>query len=75
MDAHDVGRAILYLGVLLVAVGAVVMVGGRFLDLGNLPGDIRYESDGTRVYIPIATMIVVSIVLTIVLNVILRLWR
>jgi hypothetical protein len=31
---------------------------------GKLPGDIRYESDSARVYVPIASMLLVSAVLT-----------
>ena len=39
---------------------------------GKLPGDIRYESGGTRVFIPITSMIVVSILLSILINVMRR---
>jgi hypothetical protein len=37
--------------------------------LGRLPGDIRFERDGVVVFIPLATMLLVSIVLTIVLSI------
>lgn len=75
MDAQDLGRGLLYLGLLLVVIGGVVMVGGRFLDFGNLPGDVRYEGENVRIYAPIGTMIVVSLVLTVLLNLLLRWWR
>jgi hypothetical protein len=29
--------------------------------VGRLPGDIRYDGENARVYIPITTMIVVSV--------------
>lgn len=35
---------------------------------GRLPGDIRYEGDHGRVFIPITSMIVVSLLLTLLLN-------
>jgi hypothetical protein len=35
---------------------------------GKLPGDIRYESGNTKVFIPVTSMIVVSIVLTVLVN-------
>jgi len=75
MDAQDLGRGLLYLGLLLVLVGGIVLIGHRFLDFGHLPGDIRYESENVRVYVPLGTMVVVSVVLTLLINLLLRLWR
>lgn len=40
---------------------------------GRLPGDIRHESDGVGVYLPITSMIVISIVLSVVVSVVRRL--
>jgi hypothetical protein len=42
---------------------------------GNLPGDIRYESDNTRVYIPLVSMLLVSVVATVILNLVSRVFR
>ena len=65
MDTRSTGLAILVAGVIVVGVGLLMMTGalGWF---GRLPGDIRYSSGGTRIYVPITTMIVVSIVLSLV---------
>ncbi len=38
------------------------------LPLGNLPGDIKIERDNLRIYIPIASSILISVVLTLLLN-------
>ena len=35
---------------------------------GKLPGDIRFQSGNTRVFIPITSMIIVSVVLTLLVN-------
>lgn len=64
----DVGRLLLVLGVLLVVAGGALMLFGRF----HLPGDLMFRSGNMRVYIPIATSIVISVVATIVLNLVLR---
>lgn len=65
----------MYLGLGLVVLGGLVVLLGRVLDLGNLPGDLVYEGDDVRVYVPIATMIVLSVVLTLLLNLALRLFQ
>jgi hypothetical protein len=41
---------------------------GVFGWFGNLPGDIRIESENTSVFIPITSMIVVSVGLTLLIN-------
>ncbi|MFB6271650.1 MAG: DUF2905 domain-containing protein [Salinibacter sp.] len=75
MDAGTIGRILVYLGLGLACLGGLVLLLGRVFDLGNLPGDLVYEGDNVRVYIPIATMIVLSLVLTLLLNLALRLFR
>lgn len=61
----DLGRTILYIGILLVAVGGVVMLLGRSgLPIGRLPGDITYRGKHTTIYFPIVTCIAISVVLS-----------
>lgn len=72
MDASTLGRGLVYLGLGLVVLGGLVVLLGRAVDLGNLPGDLVYEGDNVRVYVPIATVIVLSVVLTFLLNLVLR---
>ena len=75
MNATDPGRLLLYMGLGLAVLGGLVVLLGRVVDLGNLPGDLLYEGDNVRVYVPIVTMIVLSVVLTLLLNLVLRLFR
>ncbi len=63
-------RWIIILGVLLVVIGVLLhFIPGLFKWFGKLPGDIRIEGENTKVFIPIATMLIISIVLTILINV------
>lgn len=65
------GRTLVVVGLVIAGVGALVwLLGG--LGLGRLPGDFSWRRGGTRVYVPIASSIVVSVVLTIVLNLLIR---
>jgi hypothetical protein len=59
------------LGIGLVVVGLLVSLGG-FGWFGRLPGDIRMERETMRVYIPFASMLVVSLVLSLLSYVIRR---
>ena len=53
-------------GIVLVVIGLIWMVGGRFFNLGRLPGDIAYEKGNVRFYFPIVTCIVISVVLSLI---------
>jgi len=53
-------------GVALVLVGLAVW-SGAFGWFGRLPGDIRIERDSMRIYIPLASMLVLSIVLSLLM--------
>lgn len=57
------GKVLVLIGVILIVVGVAVLVGEK-LGLGRLPGDLVIEREGTRIYVPIMTSIVVSVVLS-----------
>lgn len=71
MDTRWLGLLVVGLGVLVIIVGALIAV-GAFNWVGRLPGDIRWESERARVYVPIGSMIVISLILTVLLNIFLR---
>ena len=64
------GLLIVIAGILLVVVGVLVW-SGALSWFGKLPGDIRIERPGVRVYVPIVSMLLASIVLSLLL----ALWR
>ncbi|HVQ47757.1 MAG TPA: DUF2905 domain-containing protein [Gemmatimonadales bacterium] len=66
------GPVIVLAGVALVLVGLAVWSGalGWF---GRLPGDIRIERDSMRIYIPLASMLLISAVLTLLMYLLNRL--
>jgi DUF2905 family protein len=64
----DLGKLLLFFGVILVVAGAVLMVFGRMnIPLGRLPGDLVYRGKNTTFYFPLATSILLSVVLSVVL--------
>jgi heme/copper-type cytochrome/quinol oxidase subunit 2 len=70
------GRTLMIIGALIFVLGAAVwFVSKAGIPLGRLPGDLSWEGRNVQVYIPFATMIIVSVILTIVLNVISRIGR
>lgn len=65
---NPVAKALIIVGVLLVIAGLLWQVGGKFLNLGRLPGDIVVEKENVRFYFPIVTSIIISIVLSLLFS-------
>jgi len=72
-EGSVMARWLMVAGVVLLLLGAVLHFAPWLLSwFGRLPGDIRYETGRTRVFIPITSMVVVSLVLTLVMNLLSR---
>ena len=67
----DIGKMLLFFGLVLAAVGLVlVLVGRTNLPIGRLPGDIVYRGKHTTFYFPLVTSILLSVVLSLIFYVI-----
>jgi hypothetical protein len=71
MGTREVGLVIIGLGAAAIIVGLLV-ISGAFSWFGRLPGDIRIETERTRILIPITSMILVSLALTLLLSLLRR---
>lgn len=71
------GKWIVVGGLVIFGLGLLVWAGERLpvpFRPFHLPGDIRIERDGFRLYVPITTMLVLSLLATLVLWLV-RWWR
>ena len=71
----DVGRLLIILGFIIVALGIVILLAGRLPFIGHLPGDILIRRGGGSFYFPIITCLLLSIALTVLLNVLTLIFR
>lgn len=63
--ARELGKWLLLGGVILIAVGGLLLVGSRLpLRLGRLPGDIAIEGRRGSFYFPVVTCLLLSVVMT-----------
>ena len=61
----NIGRALIAMGLVLVAVGALVLLSDKLpFKLGRLPGDIAVEGKNGGFYFPIVTCLLISVVVT-----------
>ncbi len=64
-DLRPFAGMLIVLGLILVAVGVLLWTGALSW-FGRLPGDLRIEGEHTRVYIPLASMLLVSVLLSLI---------
>jgi len=63
---QQIGKLLLLAGIILAVSGAAVVLVGH-LGLFKLPGDLEFGGKNWKVYIPIASCIIISIILTLIL--------
>lgn len=63
----EFGRTLIILGIVIIALGALLTFGGKIPWLGHLPGDIYIQRGRFNLYFPITTCIVISILISLVL--------
>ena len=75
MALADLGKVLILIGGLILGLGLLLILAGNIPFLGRLPGDISFQWGNVRVFIPLATMILLSIVLTVLLNLLVGAFR
>jgi hypothetical protein len=63
---EQTGKFLLIAGVVLTALGLLLMLAGRIPWLGKLPGDFLIQKKNFTFYFPLATSILLSLVLTLI---------
>ena len=63
---QQLGKWLILTGIIIALAGAFVVILGR-VGLFRMPGDLEFGSRNWRIYLPVASCIVISIVLTVIL--------
>lgn len=61
------GKTLVILGVVITGVGLLVMFADKILFLGKLPGDISFQKENFRLFVPITSSILISGIISIIL--------
>jgi hypothetical protein len=63
---QQIGKWLIGVGIFIAVLGVLVILLGR-IGLFKLPGDLQFGSKNWRVYIPIASCVIISVILTLIL--------
>jgi hypothetical protein len=72
MNFADLGKWLIIAGLGLALLGGLMWLLGRIPFFGNLPGDIRLQTQNFSCFVPIVSMIILSILATIILYIVIR---
>lgn len=63
---NNIPKLLIFAGILLIVVGLIWMVAGKFISIGRLPGDIYVKKGDFSFYFPVVTCIIISVILTVI---------
>ena len=63
----SIGKLLLVAGLVITALGALLLLAGRLPFLGRLPGDILLRGERWSLYAPLTTCLLLSVVLSLLL--------
>jgi uncharacterized protein HemY len=62
----SLGKVLIIIGLIIAAVGILLVLAPKVPWLGKLPGDILIKKENFRFYFPVTTCIIISILLTLI---------
>lgn len=71
----DLGKSLLGIGLAIAALGALLLLAGRFGLPGRLPGDIVYKGKHVSFYFPLGACILISVLLSLLFYLLSRFHR
>jgi hypothetical protein len=73
MSLESIARFLMIAGIVLFVTGGLIYLASRMgINLFQLPGDIRIQSNNLTCMIPLVSSILLSIILTVILNLVIR---
>jgi len=61
-----IGKFLIILGIIIIALGGLLLLSGKIPWVGRLPGDIIIHRKNFTFYFPLATSILLSLLLTLI---------
>jgi len=66
-DFTNFGKLLIILGIVISAIGILLVFSGKIPWIGKLPGDFFWRGKNVSFYFPVTTSILLSILLTVIL--------
>lgn len=67
MNFQHLGKMLIIAGIVITAIGLLLILAGRIPFIGRLPGDFLFKGKNFTFYFPLATSILLSILISLIL--------
>ena len=72
----EIGKWLIFTGFTISVFGLIFFIFADKLGLlGNLFGDLKYESKNIKIFFPFTSMLIISIIISIIINIISKFFR
>ena len=72
MNMGYIAKILIFIGIGITLLGAILLLLSKIPFMGKLPGDIVVKKENFTFYFPLATSIIASIILSIILSIIFK---
>ena len=62
----NIGKTLIFIGIVLIAIGAIFLLAQKIPWIGRLPGDIYIKKDNFTFYFPVTTCVLISVILSLI---------
>ncbi|MCM8795751.1 MAG: DUF2905 domain-containing protein [Candidatus Omnitrophica bacterium] len=63
---QEIAKTLIIFGIILIAVGIILIFAPKLPYLGRLPGDIYWEKKNFTIYFPLTTCLLISVILSLI---------
>ena len=63
---QHLGKWLIVLVVIIIAIGGLLLYAGKIPYIGKLPGDFLIQKKNYTIYFPLATSIIISLIITLI---------
>ena len=75
MELQGLGKLLVVAGLVVLALGVLLVLAPKVPLLGRFPGDILVRKGNFTIFAPVVTMLLLSVFLSVVLSVVFRFFR
>ncbi len=64
---QNLGKILVFMGIFIAVVGALLIFGNKIPLVGRLPGDILIQKKNFTFYFPITTLVIINLIILLVI--------
>lgn len=68
-EYNDIGKMLLYFGIILIILGGIFLLNGRYPFISKIPGNVIIHRKNITFFLPLGICILISIILNLIFRI------